>query len=233
MRSKIILQAKSWLNKNEKDGTHREIIDLYNSHKPLARGYKVKYGDSWCATFISAIAIKCKMTDIIPLECSCGQMINLAKNMGIWQENDAYIPKMADIILYHWKDSGVGDNKNWPNHIGIVEKVENNIITVIEGNINDSVGYRKINVNGKTIRGFICPKYKEEKVQSAQKAIYYPKFIGTTNSIVDALKSLKIDSSYKHRKQIALKNGITAYSGKASENLKMLALLKEGKLIKE
>lgn len=234
MRTKIILQAQSWLNKNEKDGTHKEIIDIYNARKPLARGYKVKYTDSWCATFISALAIKCGLTDIIPVECSCGQMVNLAKKMGIWVENDAYIPKKADIILYDWDDKGIGDNTGWPDHIGIVESVKDNVISVIEGNINDAVGYRKIAVNGKTIRGFICPNYKEEQTESTpERTEYYPMFMGATNSIVDALKSLKIDSSFKHRKVIALKNGIVNYSGKAKENIKLLALLKEGKLIKE
>ena len=36
--------------------------------------------------------------------------------MGIWVENDAYIPDTADIIMYNFNDSGVGDNKNWPIH---------------------------------------------------------------------------------------------------------------------
>ena len=32
------------------------------------------------------------LTDIIPRECSCNQFIQLAKNIGIWVENDAYTP---------------------------------------------------------------------------------------------------------------------------------------------
>lgn len=58
----------------------QEIIDVYNAHRPLARGYKVKYTDAWCATFVSAVAIKCGLTSIIPTECGCGQMIELFKN---------------------------------------------------------------------------------------------------------------------------------------------------------
>ena len=228
MQEKIIKQAILWLNKNEKDQSFKEIIDIYNSHKPLPRGYKVKYTDEWCATFVSALAIKCGLTDIVPLECSCGKMIEKAQKMGIWVENDAYTPNKADIILYHWKDSGGGDNKSWPNHVGIVESVTNNVIKVIEGNLNQAVGYRKIKVNGKTIRGYICPKYVLEKTVD-----YYPKYIGSTNSIVDALKSLKIDSSFNHRKKIANANGISLYVGLASQNIKLLTLLKQGILIKE
>ena len=50
--NQVIEQAKSWLGKNEADGSHKAIIDIYNAHKPLAQGYKVKYTDSWCATFV-------------------------------------------------------------------------------------------------------------------------------------------------------------------------------------
>ncbi len=230
MRTKVIEQAKKWLGKKEQDLSHKEIIDTYNSHKPVARGYKVKYTDAWCAAFVSAVAIKCGLEKIIPLECSCGKMIEKAQKMGIWIEDDAYTPNTADIILYHWKDNGKGDNNSWPDHVGIVESVKNNTIKVIEGNINNAVGYRNIKVNGKTIRGYICPKYSEESVKNKQ---YYPKYTGKTNSIVDALKSLQIDSSFNHRKEIAKANGITLYLGLATQNINLLTLLKQGKLIKE
>lgn len=164
----IILKAKGWLNKNEADGSHKEIIDIYNSHKPLARGYKVKYTDSWCATFVSAVAISCGATDIIPLECSCGRMIELAEKKGIWVENDAHIPSTGDIIMYDWGDSGNGDTSGWPEHVGYVVSVNNGKIKVIEGNLNNSVAYREIAINGRYIRGYICPKYeiKENEVKT-------------------------------------------------------------------
>ena len=139
---KLVEQAKAWLGKKESDGSFREIIDLYNSHTPLARGYKVKYTDSWCAAFVSAAAIACGCTELIPTECSCGRMIQLMQEKGIWEENDAYIPKPGDIIFYDWDDSGKGDNKGWPEHVGIVEKTENGQITAIEGNLNNAVGRR-------------------------------------------------------------------------------------------
>lgn len=228
--STILKQAEAWLGKNEYDGSHKEIIDIYNNHRPLARGYKVKYTDSWCATFVSAVAIECGATDIIPLECSCGKMITLAQNKGIWVEDDSYAPKPADIILYDWDDSGKGDDTGWPEHIGYVVSVNNGIIKVIEGNLNNKVAYREIAVNGRYIRGYICPKYVTEEKPS--KVEYYPKHTGTSNSIVDGLKSLGIDSSYQHRKEIAKANGIEGYRGTAAQNGKMLSLLKQGKLIK-
>lgn len=181
--SKVLEQSKEWLGKKESDGSHKAIIDIYNAHSPLARGYKVKYTDSWCATFVSAVAIKLGYTDIMPLECSCGQMITLAQNMGIWVENDAYTPKAADIILYDWDDNGSGDNKGWADHIGIVEKVANGVITVIEGNLNDAVARRTIAVNGKTIRGYIVPKYDAEPTNNKEdvKTVRYFELLDEMN----------------------------------------------------
>lgn len=158
-RNDIVKQARSWVGLKESNGSHKKIIDIYNGHNPRARNYKVKYTDAWCATFVSAVAIKCGATDIIPTECGCGQMIALFKKLGEWQEKDSYKPAAGDVIFYDWSDSGKGDNSGWPDHVGIVEKVSGKVITVIEGNKSDAVGRRSINVNGKFIRGYGVPKY--------------------------------------------------------------------------
>ena len=51
-------------------------------------------------------------------------------------------------------------------------------------------------------------------------------------SFVDGLKSIGIDSSFENRKRIAYNNGITNYTGSAIQNIKLLNLLKQGKLRK-
>lgn len=160
-RNEIVNQAIAWIGRKESNGTFKSIIDVYNAHKPLARGYKVKYTDEWCATFVSAVSIKTKATTIIPTECSCRKMVALFQTLGSWMEADDYTPQPGDIIFYHWKDSGKGDNKSAPNHVGIVEKVSGKTITVIEGNYKQAVKRRSIKVNGKYIRGYGIPKYTE------------------------------------------------------------------------
>lgn len=82
LRQKVVDTAVSYLGCKEANGSHRKIIDLYNSHKPLARGYAVKYTDAWCSTFASAVAIACGLTDIIPTECGCERHIDLFKKLG-------------------------------------------------------------------------------------------------------------------------------------------------------
>ena len=49
-------------------------------------------------------------------------------------------------------------------------------------------------------------------------------------SIVDALKEINIDSSYEYRNKLAKLNNINNYKGTVEQNLKLLNLLKEGKL---
>lgn len=132
------------------------IIDLYNSHRPLARGYPVKYTDAWCSTFASAVAIQAGLTSITPTECGCQKHIELFKKLGSWQENDAYVPSPGDYIFYDWQDSGVGDNTGAADHVGIAGKVSGQTITVIEGNYSKR---RTLAVNGRYIRGYGVPKY--------------------------------------------------------------------------
>lgn len=179
--SAVLAQARAWIGKNEADGTHKSIIDVYNAHKPLARGYAVKYTDAWCATFVSAVAIKCGVTDIIPTECGCGQMITLFKNLGEWNESDSRTPKPGDIIFYDWDDTGAGDNTGWPDHVGIVESVSGGNITVIEGNKNNAVARRTIAVNGRYIRGYGVPKYEAEAAGNTA---------ATTKSVTEVAKEV-------------------------------------------
>ncbi len=61
---------------------------------------------------------------------------------------------------------------------------------------------------------------------------YYPIPSYDGNSIVDALKSIDVDSSFEYRKKIAAKNGICNYRGTSYQNNKLLKLLKKGKLLK-
>lgn len=159
LRDKVVAQAKSWLGCKESDGSHKVIVDVYNSHKPLARGYKLQYTDAWCAGFVSAVSIKCGLTDIMPTEVGVGKMIDLYKKLNSWVESDSYVPKPGDVIVYSWNDDGKGECTTGSSHVGIVTEVFGSTITIIEGNYGDAVKYRQIAVNGRYIRGFGCPKY--------------------------------------------------------------------------
>ena len=157
----------------ESDGSHMKIVNIYNNHKPLARNYKVKPKDSWCATTVSAAFIEAenrtgiKFTSIIGTECSCQRQIELMKKLKSWQENDAYVPKVGDIIYYDWDDNGIGDNTGWSDHVGLVVAISGKTMTVVEGNKADKVGSRKISVNAKDIRGFGVPNFAKLATQTS------------------------------------------------------------------
>lgn len=166
MRSRLAVRdlIRSWIGLNEKDGSYKKIIDIYNSHTPRTRGLVMHPNWSWCACTVSAVAIQLGYTDIIPLEISCGEMVKLAQKMGIWVERDDYIPEVGDIVMYDWEDSSSKDNAGWPDHVGYVDYVNKDAgyFTVVEGNYSDSVKKRTVSINGKYIRGFITPKYDAE-----------------------------------------------------------------------
>lgn len=71
------------------------------------------------------------------------------------------------------------------------------------------------------------------KSPDEKKVTYYPKYEGMSTSIVTALASVgERDTSREHRKRIAEANDIKDYIGLAIQNITLLNLLKDGKLIK-
>lgn len=164
----------NWLIKycNIKKGSaeHKAILAVFNNSK-LCKRYTMTVYDAWCATAVSAAFIACGLAKIFPcVECSCYYMIEYAKKAGIWVENDAYTPKIGDVILYDWQDGAnyaSTDNHGNPDHVGIVVSISGTTITVIEGNVSNTVGYRKLQVNGRYIRGYITPKYHTASTTSS------------------------------------------------------------------
>lgn len=159
LRMQLIQTAEQYLGCNEADGSHEMIIDLYNSHTPLAMDYAVQYTDSWCATFVSAVAIECDLTEIIPTECSCERQIGLFQELSCWVEKDSTIPLPGDIIYYDWDMETRGECTGWSDHVGIVVGTKWPFVKVIEGNKDDMVTYRILLLDDIQIRGFGCPDY--------------------------------------------------------------------------
>lgn len=77
----------------------------------------------------------------------------------------------------------------------------------------------------------IKKEIEEKKRREINMTHYFPRCNGNSNSIVDSLKSIGVDSSFGNRNRIANRNGISNYSGTASQNVHLLSLLKQGQLI--
>lgn len=218
----VLNVMRSWLGFSEYNGNFKIIIDLYNSVKPLPRRYTVKYTDEWCDTAVSAAAIKAGAQDIIGRECGCEQHIAIFKEKGIWIEDGTIRPEPGYVIVYNWGDF-TQPNDGYSDHIGYVESVSENIITVIEGNKNVSVERRNIPVGWGYIRGYAKPKYdnsssKPNPPQQPSKTIteiaedVIKGVYGNGDTRKNAIESMGYDY-YKVQKEV---NRIL--SGKPSEN---------------
>lgn len=164
---KFIETLKSWSGAVKGDARHKQIVDAYNRFLPHPRGYKLTVKDDFCAATVSAAAILCGLTDVIPIECSCKKQIEEYQRRGQWEENENRIPNVGDQVFYYWGDGAnyaKTDCKSDPQHTGIVVSVGNGDFVVFEGNKGSShcCGYRTLKVNGQYIRGFGCPAYPAE-----------------------------------------------------------------------
>lgn len=152
------------------------------------------------------------------------------KNMHQWFTT----PQRGDVIFFK--------NSQRICHTGIVLEVKNGRVYTIEGNTS---GGSTLEANGgcvakkdyplgyNRIAGYGRPKYSNTSAAvPSNTSDYYPKYNGTSNSISDALKSLGIDNSKANRTIIANKNNIPNYKGTSAQNIQLLTLLKQGKLLK-
>lgn len=69
-----------------------------------------------------------------------------------------------------------------------------------------------------------------EKLKHDNK--YYPKFKKSATGLVDGLNSISVDSSFAHRKKIALANGYKDYAGTSVQNIHLYTKGKKGVLIR-
>ena len=152
--------GRSFIGTKEKSAGHLLLLDVYNEQDSLPRDYKMTLKDAWCAMFNTAVSILSGVEEIVPCECSCYYIIDKAKKMGIWVENEAkHKAQVGDWCLFDWEDNGRGDNTGSPDHVGIITKRGERGFTVTEGNNNNQVADRNVMDNASKLRGFVTPDY--------------------------------------------------------------------------
>lgn len=158
IRERVVAEARKLLGIKEGTAEHKRIVDIYNTLPKLPRGYKLSYSDPWCAATMSYIGIMLGIPNVILPECSCTKMIELYKAQGRWMEDDDYVPKPGDLVMYDWQAKS-GECTGAPDHVGMVESVKGKTITVIEGNYDNAVERRPIVVEYVKVRGYCLPDY--------------------------------------------------------------------------
>lgn len=159
LRMAMVETAESYLGLKEADGSFQCIIDRYNAQPSLPMDYALTTEDSWCAAFVSVVALDTGLADIIPTECSCERQIGLLQELDSWEEKDSIIPLPGDLIYYDFDNRRPGDCTGWADHVGIVVGTKWPFIKVIEGNWSDQVCFRYLLINDISIRGFGKPDY--------------------------------------------------------------------------
>ena len=109
----------------------------------------------WCAIFVSWLADKVGYLDTytLPRFSVVSDGIEWFKSQNLWEEN-TYTPNPGDIIFFDWEADGK------PNHVGIVERVDNDIVYTIEGNSTDGICRQKeYSIYNEVIYGYGILRY--------------------------------------------------------------------------
>ena len=189
------------------------------TYKEFVKKYNGKYTDyDGCYGFQCWDLAQRYFTEVLKLPASvlsgCGLVSNMLKDPK---------RKVLDKYFDEVKTPKQGDVAIWSyGHIAIYDHAKNYYFSQ---NPNPC---RVIQIN----RGGVYYFRLKQKATPKPSVKYYAKYTGKSGSIVDALNAIGADSSFNNRRAIAKANNISGYIGTASQNIKMLNLLKQGKLIK-
>lgn len=132
-------------------GKRNEVADVYNTYLPRPRGYKVKYEDMLCATYVSSIFIYLGWTDIVPPECAAWRLARNMEALDRYKAERYRVPDPGDLIFFG------GGAVSTIGHVGIVTEVKGKQIVYYD--INATVKRSVCNVGYKYISGYGCPDY--------------------------------------------------------------------------
>ena len=157
--NRVLDIARKYMGVETGSAEHKQIVDAYNSVDPQPVGCTAKYEDDWCDIFVTTVFQQAGLSDLIGRECGVQRHIGIMEKKGIWQGKTQ--PKVGDIVTFDWDGGGFAD------HIGIVESVNNGVITTIEGNSiayagsgeNPSVKRKTYDWNSSYIKGYARPAY--------------------------------------------------------------------------
>lgn len=145
----LLAKAISYLGVGEPTGDD-QFIKYYNN----ITGAGFSLNVAWCAIFVSVIARMVDVsTDIIPTFADCDRGKAWFNNKGRYEPGAAYggkyVPLAGDVVFYSSYYT-----QNDSTHVGYVVECDGNVLKAIEGNKNDKVGYRTIELTNKYILGY-------------------------------------------------------------------------------
>ena len=140
-------------------GERNSLVDIYNTYLPRPRGYRVKYEDQLCATFVSALFIKMGWTDIVPPECGAQQLYNNMDALDRAVIDRHRVPNPGDLIFF-------GPDSGRIQHVGIVTEVQNGK-QIYYYDIQATVGRHTCPVGYSYVKGYGMPDYASKEAHPA------------------------------------------------------------------
>ena len=141
--------------------TCNKLVQIYNEHKPLARGVVYSYDiGGWCGVFVADMFILTGLSGLIVTECGAWEYKDNARKAGQWKPRGSYEPKSGDIIVYSYK--AYKEGKSYTQyHVGIVTNasLKDNVVYTTEGNVADRVQMLRHEPDDRTIEGYWAVDY--------------------------------------------------------------------------
>jgi len=112
----------------------------------------------WCACFVSWCANECGYIDtgIIPKFALCSDGADWFKSRKQWLDRSS-VPSAGMIAFFDWNNENGQDGS--ANHVGIVQKVENGKVYIIEGNTSNSCKVKEYSLDYYEILGYGVSEY--------------------------------------------------------------------------
>ena len=141
---------------------HKKIVSVALSQvgnkggQPYWSWYGFRTRVEWCACFVSWCADKAGLIEAgsIPKFSGCGDGVRWFKEHDQWLDGKK-APASGMIIFFDWNNQGdSGPQDGLPDHVGIVDKVENGVVYTIEGNSGDECKQRQYPVGYSEILGY-------------------------------------------------------------------------------
>ncbi len=149
---------------NEEETTRNKIVaslipEIGNGGDKYWQWYGYNHRVEWCAVFVSYIAnqngiLNTKVPKFVWVKVG----VDYYKERNLLKTPKEYTPKPADVIFFDWNNNGVID------HVGYVEKVVNNTVYTIEGNVDyKDVRRKKYPLNSSYIYAYGVLDFSDKK----------------------------------------------------------------------
>lgn len=169
------------------ENTRNSILSIAKVYLGYQEGYNNDniFGDwygmpnqPWCAMFVSYCMSKAGVSqNVVKKFASCTIGWNWFAARGETRDKN-FVPQRGDIIFFDW-DPEAG---NGIEHVGIVDRVENNIVYTVEGNHSDQVNEYNYLIGSSNIYGYAVPSFTgQESLSDTPTLIPSPGESTTTN----------------------------------------------------